>query len=109
MTEAFTRYLSRKGILTDKESAQFLNISFVRAIPKGEFLVREGRLWKQHAFLLEGYLRTYQVNDRGFEKTTGFLADFGEESRLFPKNAIASYLNITPETLSRVKKSTKPD
>jgi CRP-like cAMP-binding protein len=191
MTEAFTRYISRKGILNDNESAQLLNISFVRTIPKGGFLLREGRLWKQHAFLLAGYLRTYQVNEQGLEKTTGFtkpgswtgdgeslrsrkpsnfniealtqstlllinspefeglakavpalnqllafvvdrnfiaaqariymavnysagqryaafLADFGPESRLFPKNAIASYLNITPETLSRIKKPAKP-
>ncbi|HEY4289874.1 MAG TPA: Crp/Fnr family transcriptional regulator [Puia sp.] len=192
MTEIFTRYISRKGILTENECTRLLEIAFVRNIPKGDFLVREGKLWKLYAFLLEGCLRTYMVNEKGLERTTGFtttgcwagdgeslrsgrpsnyniealtnstvlfiknpdfetlaksipalnrllayvvdknfmvtqeriymiinysaqqkytafLVRYGKESSHFSQTAIASYLGITLETLSRIKKALKTD
>ncbi|PZP42938.1 MAG: cyclic nucleotide-binding protein [Pseudopedobacter saltans] len=67
MYEIFQQYLDKKIELRDEEKAFIQSLSIAKKIRKKQYLLQEGDVWKYHAFITKGSLRTYAVDDKGLE------------------------------------------
>jgi CRP-like cAMP-binding protein len=65
--EAFKKYIDTKISLTEQQADRIQSLSIVKKLRKKQYLLQEGDLWKYHAFITKGCLRTYSVDDRGLE------------------------------------------
>lgn len=92
--EVFRRALAFRGLTCPEELRAGLSIMRVRALARGQFLLRAGEQASYLGMLVSGLLREYFVSPRGVERTkafilpgeaTGSLADLvsGEPSRAF--------------------------
>jgi CRP-like cAMP-binding protein len=67
MFEVFQKYLANKITLTDEEYALIQSVCTFKKLRKKQYLLQEGDIWKYNAFVCEGCLRTYRVDDKGAE------------------------------------------
>jgi CRP-like cAMP-binding protein len=67
MFEVFRKYLADKIALTDEEYALIASVCIFKKIRKKQYLLQEGDVWKYNAFVCEGFLRTYRVDEKGAE------------------------------------------
>jgi CRP-like cAMP-binding protein len=72
MVDIFIKYLEDKITLSPAESALIRSVSIVKKIRKKQYLLQEGDVWKYHAFVAEGFLRTFSIDDKGNEHIMNF-------------------------------------
>lgn len=63
----FLTYLISKFPITEEEMALFRQVSIIKKLRKKQYLLQEGDAWKYNAFVAKGFLRTYQVDEKGQE------------------------------------------
>ncbi|XZF14099.1 Crp/Fnr family transcriptional regulator [Chitinophagaceae bacterium MMS25-I14] len=71
-THALKEYLSGKMILTGEDWALIEAVCTIKKLRKHQYLLQEGDVWKYHAFIAEGCLRRYKIDDNGVEHTLQF-------------------------------------
>jgi CRP-like cAMP-binding protein len=73
--EDLLNYIRAKALLTDAELAAVAEVCHVKRLKKRQFLLQEGDVWKYHAFIARGCLRTYTVDDKGNEHIIYFAVE----------------------------------
>jgi len=64
--------ISRHISLNPEEIAFFTSLLKARSVNKGEFLLREGNICKYESFVVRGCLKTYYLDENGFEHIIDF-------------------------------------
>ena len=72
MYEVFKNYLDSKISLTEDQHEWIHSKSMVKKLRKKQFLLQEGDVWRNHAFISKGLVRTYSVDEKGFEHVVSF-------------------------------------
>lgn len=72
MYEVFQNYLTAKLTLTEEELDLIRSLSIVKKLRKKQYLLQEGDVWTYNAFVTQGCLRTYSVDERGIEHVLSF-------------------------------------
>jgi CRP-like cAMP-binding protein len=93
--DIFQQYLDRKISLTNEEKELIQSVSILKKLRKKQYLLQEGDVWKYHAFITKGCMRTYAVDDKGMEHIIYFAAEnwwIGDRESLL--NKAPSRLNI---------------
>lgn len=72
MFHVFQQYLTSKIALTAEQLTWVESLSTTRRLRKHQYLLQEGDVWKFHAFIAQGCLRSYTVDDKGIEHIIGF-------------------------------------
>jgi CRP-like cAMP-binding protein len=72
MIHVFKKYLTDKITITDEEWALFEQYGVVKKLRKHQYLLQEGDVWKLNAFVCQGCLRKYHVDDKGVEHIVYF-------------------------------------
>lgn len=72
MTDHFYNYLQKLFPITEEEFEMIAAVSIHKSIRKKKFLLQEGDIWRNNAFITKGLLRTYSIDDRGSEHILGF-------------------------------------
>lgn len=67
MYDVFQQYLDSKIQLTQAEKELIQSVSIAKKLRKKQYLLQEGDVWKFHAFITKGCMRTYAVDDKGLE------------------------------------------
>ncbi|WP_229689093.1 Crp/Fnr family transcriptional regulator [Puia dinghuensis] len=70
--EIFKKYTRRYVKLTDEELARIESVCTYKKLRKQQYLLQEGDVWKLHAFIVRGCLRTYSIDEQGKEHIVGF-------------------------------------
>ena len=74
MHEKFINYFSKISPLSIEESEVIITSMRIKALKKGEYLLKEGQISTNTYFVLEGCIREYILSD-GEEKTTNFISE----------------------------------
>jgi CRP-like cAMP-binding protein len=72
MLQNFHQYITKKVFLTDQELGAIEAVCTVRKLRKKQYLLQEGDVWQFNAFVSEGCMRTYRVDDKGYEHILQF-------------------------------------
>ena len=72
MFEALYAYFERNFTLTNDDIALIKSVFTPKTLGKGEFLVREGEMVKYAAFVCQGFLRSYVIDNKGKEHIIQF-------------------------------------
>ncbi len=72
MFSVFRQYLAGKISLSEEELQQIESVSIFRKLRKHQYLLQEGDIWRYNAFVCEGLLRTYRVDEKGVEHIINF-------------------------------------
>ncbi|MFT3827791.1 MAG: Crp/Fnr family transcriptional regulator [Chitinophagaceae bacterium] len=67
MYDLFQQYLDSRISLTDEEKELVQSVSILKKLRKKQYLLQEGDVWKYHAFITKGCMRTYAVDEKGIE------------------------------------------
>lgn len=67
MFEVFRKYLAEKINLTDAEYDYIQSLCIFKKLRKKQYLLQEGDVWRYNAFVCEGCMRTYRVDEKGVE------------------------------------------
>ncbi|QES87241.1 Crp/Fnr family transcriptional regulator [Rhizosphaericola mali] len=94
MYDIYQQYLDKRIQLTEEEKAFIQSLSVAKKLRKKQYLLQEGDVWKYHAFITKGCLRTYAVDDKGIEH----IIYFGFESWWIGDRE--SLINQTPTRLN---------
>jgi CRP-like cAMP-binding protein len=70
--EIFKVYLDDKISLTEEQHEFIRSRTVVKKLRKKQYLLQEGNHWNNKAFVSKGLLRTYSVDERGFEHVIAF-------------------------------------
>jgi CRP-like cAMP-binding protein len=70
--EVFRDYLDSKILLTEAQHELIRSSSIVKKLRKKQYLLQEGDTWKYNAFVSKGLIRTYSVDEKGFEHVISF-------------------------------------
>ena len=95
MYDTFQEYLDRKILLTNDEKELIRSVSILKKLRKKQYLLQEGDVWKYHAFITKGCMRTYAVDEKGIEHIIYFGVEnwwIGDRESLL--NQAPSRLNI---------------
>lgn len=72
MYEPILTHISKFIQLNESEEKFFISLLRHRKLRKRQFLLQEGDISRQEAFILKGCLRTYEVNENGNEHVLSF-------------------------------------
>lgn len=72
MVEPFRKYLTSKAAFTDDELAQMEAVAVVKKLRRREFLLRQGDVSRDMAFVVSGALRLYRTDDEAQEHIMRF-------------------------------------
>ncbi|HLX93176.1 MAG TPA: Crp/Fnr family transcriptional regulator [Puia sp.] len=72
MIEVFKKYISEKITLAEEEYSIIESVCISRKVKKRQFIMHEGEVCKQIAFVCKGFLRTYFIDDNGDEHIMNF-------------------------------------
>ncbi|MGN7824907.1 Crp/Fnr family transcriptional regulator [Chitinophaga sp. 22536] len=72
MFGVFVDYLHSKGTFTAADIAAIRSRAMVRQLRRRQLLLRQGESWKHYAFVCEGCLKSYFVDDKGVERIMRF-------------------------------------
>jgi CRP-like cAMP-binding protein len=75
VVEDLLKYIKQKIILTEYEQTKIASVCQVKKLKKRQFLLQEGDVWKYHAFITKGCLRTYTIDDKGNEHIIYFAVE----------------------------------
>jgi len=72
MFSVFREYLSGKIQLSDEDYRMIESLCIFKKLRKRQYLAQEGDIWRYNAFVCQGLLRTYRVDDKGVEHIINF-------------------------------------
>jgi len=72
MFDVFQNYLQSKITLSDTEIELIKSLSAIKKLRRRQFLLQEGDIWRFHAFVCSGFVKTYSVDDKGQEHIMNF-------------------------------------
>lgn len=72
MYDIFKTYINSKTAVSDEEFAWIRSLGSTKKLRKKQYLLQEGDVWKHNAFVAEGCLRIYKVDEKGFEHILKF-------------------------------------
>ena len=70
--QGFKEYLLQKISLSDDDWSVIAAACTIRKLRKHQYLLQEGEYWKYHAFVAEGCLRRYTIDNNGIEHIIQF-------------------------------------
>jgi CRP-like cAMP-binding protein len=68
----FQNYIQNRVNITEAELQRIEAICTIKKLRKKQYLLQEGDVWKHYAFIVQGCLRTYTVDDKGMEHILSF-------------------------------------
>jgi CRP-like cAMP-binding protein len=68
----FRDYLKQKGNFTEAELYTITSAAVIKKVRKRQYLLQEGDVWRYNAFVTQGCLRTYSVDEKGAEHILNF-------------------------------------
>jgi CRP-like cAMP-binding protein len=71
----FRKYLEDKIVISENDHQLIESVSIVKKLRKHQFLLSEGDVCTFNAFVCEGFLRKYSVDDKGIEHTVYFATE----------------------------------
>lgn len=110
MFEVFAKYLQNQIQLNDQELDMIQKVCVRRRLRKNQYLLQEGDVWRYNAFITNGCLRTYSVNDKLQEHILNFAIEnywIGDRESLL--NGTPSRYNIDAIEDSEVLLISKED
>ena len=72
MYEVFREYLDSRVALSEEQHEWIRASSVVKKLRKRQYLLQEGDVWRYHAFVSKGLVRTYSVDEKGMEHVIAF-------------------------------------
>ena len=72
MLSVFKKYLTEKAALSGEEWEMIASVCTIKKIRKQQFLLEQGDVWRYNAFVCEGCLRRYSVDEKGIEHIIQF-------------------------------------
>ena len=72
MYEVFKEYLDSRISLTEEQHEWIRSFSVTKKLRKKQYLLQEGDVWKYHAFVSKGLVRTYSIDEKGLEHVIAF-------------------------------------
>ncbi|KGO86662.1 cyclic nucleotide-binding protein [Flavobacterium rivuli WB 3.3-2 = DSM 21788] len=75
MYEVFQNYLNNKISLTDEEADLIKSVTIIKKLRKKQYLLQQGDVWGYNAFITQGCLRTYSVDEKGMEHVLSFAVE----------------------------------
>jgi CRP-like cAMP-binding protein len=72
MFEVLRQYLLKQITLSDEELALIEEATTVKKLRKNQYLLQEGDVWRYNAFVAQGVVRTYTIDDKGNEHIISF-------------------------------------
>lgn len=72
MFENINKYVSKSAVFSDKELARMNELLQVKHFPKKTYLLQEGEVCTFEGYINKGCVRTYFINENGFEVTLMF-------------------------------------
>ncbi len=72
MFESINRNVSKSAVFSDKELARFNELLQVKQLPKKTYLLQEGEICNFEAYINKGCIRTFYIDENGFEVTLMF-------------------------------------
>jgi len=70
--EIFKQYTRRYIEFTDEDLERIESVCIYKKLRKQQYLLQEGDVWRFHAFIAKGCLRTYSIDEKGVEHIVGF-------------------------------------
>src|SRR5258705_8689464 len=70
--EIFRQYTKRYAELTDQELERIESACIQKKLRKHQYLLQEGEIWRYHAFIASGCLRTFSVDEKVVEHIVNF-------------------------------------
>ena len=108
--DIFKRYTRRYVKLNDEELERIESVCVFRKLRKQQYLLQEGDVWRLHAFIVKGCLRTYSIDEKGVEHIIGFgIANWWVGDRESLKSGKPSRFNIDAVSNSEVILITERD
>ena len=93
MFDQINRYATRCIPFTEDELSVFNDLMQPKSVPKKTFLLQEGEICNFEAYVVKGCVRTYYINENGFE----VILQFGIED--WWVSDIASFHDHTPSSM----------
>ncbi|QTE38550.1 Crp/Fnr family transcriptional regulator [Mucilaginibacter gossypii] len=75
MFKVFRKYLADKINVSEADLAFIESVSVIRRLKKHQFLLNSGDKWKLNAFVCEGLLRKFSIDEKGQEHTIYFAVE----------------------------------
>lgn len=72
MFEIFRKYLEDKIALTEDDYAFIESVSVIKRLKKHQFLLSADDKWNLNAFVCEGLLRKFSIDEKGYEHSVYF-------------------------------------
>ena len=69
--EYFERYIRAYGVFSETEIATIKSLAIPRQVKKRQHLLRQGSICRYHTFVCSGCLRSYRIDDEGYEHIIG--------------------------------------
>jgi len=73
--EIFKKYLLDKSKVSENDFDLIARLCQIKKLKKHQFLLQEGDVWKYHAFVTKGCLRTYSLDEKGREYILNFAVE----------------------------------
>ena len=67
MYEAINNYISRCASISESEMELFNSLLKKTTVPKKTYLLQEGEICNFEAFIIKGYIRSFYIDENGFE------------------------------------------
>lgn len=72
MFDRFKAYLLRQITISEEELAYIESLVRTKRLRKKQYLLQEGDVCRYHCFIAQGLMRTYSVDEKGFEHIIRF-------------------------------------
>jgi len=72
MFDNFKDYLEDKITLSEHEIELIRNVSILKKLRKRQYLLQEGNVWKYNAFICNGLVKTFSIDQKGQEHIMNF-------------------------------------
>ncbi len=72
IVDTLIHYLGGKITLSLEEILLVRSVCTVKKLRKKQYLLQEGDVWKYHAFVASGFLRTFSIDEKGNEHIMNF-------------------------------------
>lgn len=72
MFDRFQKYLQDKATFSDEEMERIRSVSILKKLRRRQYLLQEGDVWRYNAFVCQGFLKTFSVDDKGQEHIINF-------------------------------------
>lgn len=72
MYDVFHDYINSRATLSAEDNERIRAVAVIKKLRKRQYLLQEGDVWKYNAFVTNGCLRTYSVDEKGNEHIMAF-------------------------------------